>query len=331
MTETDKALINKRKGIIMTLAGASCWGLSGSVGQYLFSVENMDSRWLVPVRLGAAGIILLLYCFIRFGKERTMAPWQDRKKAGTMLLYGIAGVAACQFLYFLTIQLSNAAMGTILQDLAPVFILGYTCLTQKRSPRAFEIISIGLALFGVFLLTTHGEAGHFAIPRNALISGVLSAACVMVYNVVSPKLTKTIPVVIIQGWAFFMGGVLFSLVFRIWNIRYVPGAKGILGIIFVVVIGNIAAFSLYITGVSLIGPSKAILYSFAEPVTAALISAFVLGTKYTVFDLAGFLCIFAMLWMITFSSKMAEGESHQPAAKTGGERQRHTAGAGSRP
>ena len=108
---TGTAASGKRKGIIMTLAGASCWGLSGSVGQYLFSVENMDSRWLVPVRLGAAGIILLLFCFIRFGKEQTLAPWKDRKKARTLLVYGIAGVSACQFLYFLTIQLSNAAMG----------------------------------------------------------------------------------------------------------------------------------------------------------------------------------------------------------------------------
>ena len=135
---TGTAASGKRKGIIMTLAGASCWGLSGSVGQYLFSVENMDSRWLVPVRLGAAGIILLLFCFIRFGKEQTLAPWKDRKKARTLLVYGIAGVSACQFLYFLTIQLSNAAMGTVLQDLAPIFILGYTCLTDRRSPRVFD-------------------------------------------------------------------------------------------------------------------------------------------------------------------------------------------------
>ncbi|MBR2121934.1 MAG: EamA family transporter [Lachnospiraceae bacterium] len=326
---TGTAAFGKRKGIIMTLAGASCWGLSGSVGQYLFSVENMDSRWLVPVRLGAAGIILLLFCFIRFGKEQTLAPWKDRKKARTLLVYGIAGVSACQFLYFLTIQLSNAAMGTVLQDLAPIFILGYTCLTDRRSPRVFEVISIGLALLGVFLLTTHGAAGTLAIPRSALVSGILSAVCVMVYNVVSPKLTRSVPVVIVQGWAFVMGGVLFSLIFRIWSIRYVPGPKGILGIIFVVVIGNIAAFLLYITGVSLIGPSKAILYSFAEPVTAALVSAFVLGTKYTVFDLAGFLCIFAMLWMITFSSKMADGESLRPGIGRG--KQEHTAGAGSRP
>lgn len=300
------------KGIIMTLAGASCWGLSGSMGQYLFTAEHMDSRWLVPIRLGLAGIVVLIYCFCRYGRAKTMAPWADRRKSGTMLLYGLAGVAACQFLYFLTIQLSNAAMGTILQDLAPVFILMYTCATEKRGPRSFEVFSIALALFGVFLLTTHGDAGSLSLPAGALAAGVLSAVCVMIYNVVSPKLTDTIPVIIVQGWAFFLGGILFSAVFRIWEIRYVPTPMGLFGIAFVVLVGNVAAFTLYITGVSIIGPKKAILYSFAEPVTAALISAFVLGTKYTVFDLAGFACIFAMLWMITFASHAREQDGDEP-------------------
>ena len=294
--------IREYKGIIMTLAGASCWGLSGSMGQYLFTAEHMDSRWLVPVRLGTAGVLILLYCFLRYGRQRTMAPWSDRRKAGTMLFYGIAGVGACQFLYFLTIQLSNAAMGTILQDLAPVFILLYTCVTAKRGPKLSEAGSIALALFGVFLLTTHGDAGKLSLPAGALAAGILSAVCVMIYNVVSPKLTDTIPVIIVQGWAFLLGGAVFSAVFRIWEIRYVPTPMGLFGIAFVVLVGNVAAFTLYITGVSVIGPNRAILYSFAEPVTAALISAFVLGTRYTVFDLAGFACIFAMLWMITFAS-----------------------------
>ena len=42
------------KGIALTLLGGICWGVSGSIGQYLFDVEGMDSRWLVPIRLGLA-------------------------------------------------------------------------------------------------------------------------------------------------------------------------------------------------------------------------------------------------------------------------------------
>jgi drug/metabolite transporter (DMT)-like permease len=53
--------------------------------------------------------------------------------------------------------------------------------------------------------------------------------------------------------------------------------------------------------VKLIGPSKAILYSFAEPLTAAVISTLVLGSTFTPFDALGFAMIFIMLWLITVS------------------------------
>ena len=33
------------KGACLTMGGAACWGVSGCMGQYLFTRENMDSTW----------------------------------------------------------------------------------------------------------------------------------------------------------------------------------------------------------------------------------------------------------------------------------------------
>lgn len=82
----------------------------------------------------------------------------------------------------------------------------------------------------------------------------------------------------LQGWAFLMGGTFFALVFRPWRMNYVPNAAGIAGIAAVVLIGNVLAFSCYMSGVMYIGPQKSSLFSFAEPVTAAIISTLVLGS-----------------------------------------------------
>lgn len=292
------------KGILFTILGASCWGLSGTMGQYLFDVQNMDSRWLVPIRLGLAGILILIYCLFRH-KDTVIKPWKSKELAFWMLVYGIAGVSACQFLYFLTIELANAAIGTIMQDLAPIFILLFTCVHIKRWPKISEIISIALALAGVFLLTTHGDIRHISMPVSAIITGVGSAFCVMIYNVLAPKITQTVPVIVAQGWSFLFGGVLLGLCFRMWTIHYIPNIYGLIGIAFVVVVGNICAFTLYISGVAKIGPQKAILYSFAEPITAAVLSTLVLKSRFTIYDALGFGLIFLMLWMITFSKKKA--------------------------
>nr|MCR4744694.1 DMT family transporter [Lachnospiraceae bacterium] len=69
------------------------------------------------------------------------------------------------------------------------------------------------------------------------------------------------------------------------------------------VVGNIMAFGLYISGVQKIGPQKAILYSFAEPITAAIISTLVLGTAFTGFEALGFALIFIMLWLTTVDTR----------------------------
>ena len=293
------------KGACLTMGGAACWGVSGCMGQYLFTRENMDSTWLVPIRLFLAGLILCTFYFI---KDRRMFfdPWNAKKNPRNLLdllIYGLAGVSCCQFTYFLTIQLSSAGMGTILQDLSPVIILLVVCIQQHRGPRLFEICSILLALIGVFLLTTHGSLTDLAISPAALLSGIASACCVVIYTMWPKKLQQQYPTPMLQGWAFLMGGTMFALIFRPWTMNYVPTTMGVFGIFTVVVLGNVLAFSLYMSGVPLIGPQRSSLYSFAEPVTAAIISTFVLGSPFTVWDAMGFGCIFLMLVLLSLPAK----------------------------
>lgn len=293
------------KGACLTMGGATCWGVSGCMGQYLFTREGMDSTWLVPIRLFLAGLILCGYFCIR-DRKMLFDPWNIRKNprnAIDLLVYGLAGVSCCQFTYFLTIQLSSAGMGTILQDLSPVIILLVVCIQQKRAPRLFEVFSIVLALGGVFMLTTHGSLTNMAVSPAALVVGIISAFCVVIYTIWPQNLQKQYPTPMLQGWAFLMGGTFFALVFRPWRMNYVPNAAGIAGIAAVVLIGNVLAFSCYMSGVMYIGPQKSSLFSFAEPVTAAIISTLVLGSPFTVWDAIGFVCIFLMLVLLFISNE----------------------------
>ena len=285
-------------GAMMALLGGMCWGFSGAMGQYLFTTQGMDSKWLVPIRLGMAGIILFIYCLIKY-KNLTFAPWHTKRDAIELIIYGIPGISLCQFTYFLTIQLSSAGIATIMQDLSPVMILLVSCLIAKRFPKAKEILCIILALSGIFLITTHGQFGSLSISSGALIAGLVSAVAVTIYNIVPGKLLKKYPVTILQSWAFIMGGALLALAFRPWEYNYVPSAIGIFGIIFVIVVGNVLAFTFYMTGVKHIGPEKATLLGFSEAVTAAIISTLVLGAPFTLWDAVGFVLIFLMLVFTT--------------------------------
>ena len=293
------------KGACLTMGGAACWGISGCMGQYLFTRENMDSTWLVPIRLLLAGLLLCGYYFFK-DRKQLFAPWNfraDPRNTIDPLVYGLAGVSFCQFLYFLTIQLSTAGIATILQDLSPVLILLVLCLQQRRTPRLFELCSILLALLGVFLLTTHGSLTSLAVSPAALAAGLVCACTVVIYTMWPKRLQAQYPTPLLQGWAFLLGGAAFHLIFRPWTMGYVPSAVGVIGILVVVLVGNVTAFSLYMSGVPLIGPQRASLYSFAEPVTAAILSTLLLGSPFTLWDALGFGCIFVMLVLLSLPAR----------------------------
>jgi len=290
------------KGALLTTMGGMCWGLSGSMGQYLFTVQGMDARWLTPIRLFLAGVILFFY---RLFQNRASLFDILKHKRSLLLLacYGLLGVAFCQLTYFMTIQYSNAGVGTIMQDLSPIMILVMSCILGMRRPKWTEILSLILALVGVYLIVTHGDPKTLSVSPRALILGVLSAVGVTVYNMIAPSLTKDYPVTVLQAWSFLAGGIFVGILGQGYEIHYVPNAMGIFGILFVIAVGNLLAFTSYIKGVQYIGPSKGILYGFSEPVTAALIATVLFHNPFGIFDFLGFLCIFLMLLLISISQE----------------------------
>ena len=52
------AMSRQLKGALMAAGGGVCWGISGTMGQYLFTHEAMQTTWLIPIRLSLAGLIL---------------------------------------------------------------------------------------------------------------------------------------------------------------------------------------------------------------------------------------------------------------------------------
>lgn len=302
---TNPKINQKLLGAFSAVASGICWGLSGSMGQYLFTYQKMQTPWLVPIRLFLAGLIMLTYCLVKYGPRKSWQPFTNRRDALLTLVYGIPGVALCQFLYFLCIQLSSASMGTILQDLSPVLTLILVCLLSRRRPHRLELIAICFAFLGVLSIVSHGRPGELRVSPLALAAGIGSAIGIAVYNLVGKSILKKYPVAIMQAWAFFWGGIVMALIFQPWHIPYRPNPIGYLGIAFVVLVGNVAAFSLYMTGLNRIGPVPAALYAFSEPVTAAVVTGIFFQTPFSLWDGLGFLLILIMMICISYRPKQA--------------------------
>ena len=285
-------------GIFITLLGGIFWGFSGVCGQYLFEVKGVSANWLVPYRLFCAGCVLLFYCAFRLRDKRFFAPLKDKRLYPQFLAFSLFGLMLTQYFYFYSIELSNAAVATVIQYTAPAMILVIVCVNERRLPKISEFISLILASLGVVILATHGNLDSLVISQKALIFCLLSAVCVCVYNLAPKKLNQKYPVVLNLGWGMVLGGVVLGLFLQVWNLKGISDFSGFLALMGVVFFGTVLAFSFYMIGVKLIGAPKASLIAAIEPVSAAFFAHFWLKTQFVFLDFVGFVLIISCIFLL---------------------------------
>lgn len=136
-------------GLLLVIIGATMWGVSGTVAQYLFQHKGFNAEWLVVVRMLVSGLLLLAIA----SKQRNIfAIWKTKEERTSLLLFGVIGMLGVQYTYFAAIEAGNAATATVLQYTSPIFIIGYLALQARKWPVKVEMISVALVITGTFFL-----------------------------------------------------------------------------------------------------------------------------------------------------------------------------------
>ncbi len=76
-------------GYVLAISGGIFWAVGGACGQYLVQHNEMTSKWLVPLRLTFAGLILLGCALLR--RQNIWAVWHGRQQLTDLILFGLLG------------------------------------------------------------------------------------------------------------------------------------------------------------------------------------------------------------------------------------------------
>ena len=296
---------NDNTGMLSTFVGGTLWGINGVMGNYLFLNKNVTTPWLIPYRLILAGFLLLGYLYYKKG-SKIFDVLKNPKDLFQIVLFGFIGMLGTQYTYFSAIQFSNAAIATVLTYFGPTLVLIYMCLREKRKPLKYEIVSICLSSFGVFLLATHGDITSLQISFKALVWGILSALSVVFYTVQPESLLKKYGASIVVAWGMMIGGIFIAFVTKPWNINVTFDFITFLVLMLIIVFGTIIAFILYLTGVNIIGPTKASIIACIEPVAATICAILFLGVTFDFLDVIGFICIISTIFIVAYFDKKAK-------------------------
>ena len=310
MHENNKNKIYTKKGTIigtfLTIAGGILWGISGVCGQFLFQSKDVTASWLVPLRLVTAGFLLLCYYVIR-DKGKTFDIWKTKRNRIDIIIYGLAGMMLCQYSYFQTIEWSNAGTATVIQYLGPALIVVWVCLQTKRLPEKKEVLGVILAVTGIFLIATHGNPTTLALSQKALIMGLISAVSVVIYTVKPARMQAEFDTPLILAWGMLIGGIALTIAFRPWNNKVIFDGETFTALTFIILFGTMAGFSMYMTGVKMIGSVKASLYSCVEPVASMVLTAVWMKVSFTTPDLIGTAFVIATIIILALPSPLKKG------------------------
>ena len=285
------------RGCICAALGGIFWGFSGTCGQYLFSHYPINSLWLTCVRMLSAGLILLVVALAKNCAEVNRI-LRSPKDLALTVLYGVGGILLCQYSYMTGISHSNAATTTVLQTLTIVMVMVIACCADRRVPKWNETLSVLLALFGTFMLATGGKPGQMVLSPKGLFWGLMTAASMTFYTLLGQPLLRKWSRDTVMGLAMVAGGIVVNLGARSWTMSVTLPLKGWLLLSVIVVVGTVLAFSLFMQGIHDAGPVRTSILSVTEPVSAALLAFFWLGTQFTAADLIGFAAILATIFLL---------------------------------
>ncbi|PSR37757.1 MAG: EamA family transporter, partial [Sulfobacillus thermosulfidooxidans] len=158
-----------------------------------------------------------------------------------------------------------------------------------------------------WLLVSNGQFGMLRLSFGGLSWGITSAIALAFYTLYPGSLLREWGSTRIVGWGMIGGAILSEAVAPVWS----PNApwwslSDILLIAFVVLLGTLAAFWLYLASLRNISPAIASVVASAEPLVATAGSVLWLGVTLRGFQDLGAVSIIAAVLLLAWRSRRVE-------------------------
>ena len=158
------------KGILLIVAGAMLWGATGPLMEWILSHYQLSVAFMLTIRLVVAGAGLLAY--LKLKGKKILPIWRQTYWVKRLFIFAIIGMLGVQYSFVAAIDASNAVVATLLQFLAPIFVVIFVSWRMKKWPPIYQVMGIIGTLFGLFLLLTNGSLTNILLSPTALAWGI---------------------------------------------------------------------------------------------------------------------------------------------------------------
>ncbi|UDI77465.1 EamA family transporter [Staphylococcus taiwanensis] len=298
---------HRLKGVLFAIIGATLWGLGGTVSDLLFNQRHINVDWYVTARLLVSGIFLLSLYKILHPKRSIFIVFTNLKTIISLLIYSLIGMLFVQYAYMASIATGNVAVATLLQYIAPVYIIIWFVIRGLDVFRPFDVFAIAMTLIGTFLLLTNGSISHLVVSPVSLMWGIIAGLALAFYTIYATGLLEKFPSILIVGWAMIISGLAMNFKHPIWDISFGDMTiSTIIYLLFGIIAGTAFAFYLFIDSLKYLSPKETTLLGTIEPVIAVITSALWLGVTFKTGQVIGIVLILILILILSLKKQPEE-------------------------
>ena len=303
------------RGYLYIASAALLWGVAANLGRAAFTgrllpkgqaLRAIDPLILSQSRTTFSFVILLPALLLFRGRKSLRLPTPDLLR---MFVLGILGVAASNYLYYLSIQRTNVATAIILQYTAPVWVLLYTFARGLQKPTLQRIAAVALAVSGIALVIGIFGSEAFRLDAIGVLAALAAAFSFAFYNIGGHSILARH-----DRWTVLLYVILSASLFWIfvnppWKIvaANYSEAQWVFLLAFSL-ISVLAPFSLYFAGLQHLEPTRAIVVSCLEPVFSIVIAAIALGEVMRPLQTLGIMLVLVAIVIVQLPDRKTQQE-----------------------
>jgi DME family drug/metabolite transporter len=305
-----------RRGFLLVVLAALCWGTSGISGQVVADRAGLGPLDIAWHRM-TIGAVVLLIGFALTRRRRTGTTSAPTRGTTVRLVLVGAGLAAYQLAYFAAVAQAGVSIATLVAlGLAPLLISIGAALLGHGRPDVATLVALVVALIGLVLLV--GISAGADTGTTVVLGALLATGSALGYAVVTLAGTG-VPAGIPVTLAGFAGGaLLLTPVALVAGLRFTtePGALAVL--LYLGLVPTALAYGMFFTGLRTVPGAVASIVTLLEPLTATALATAFLGERLAPGALAGGLLVLAAvagLYLRRMGDSNSRGVAPNPLSK----------------
>ena len=281
-------------GYAMVLSAALLFALNGTVSKVVLQ-SGISSLELTQVRAGGAFLAFALVLALTRRESLRLT----RREVPYLVVFGVAGVALVQWLYFVSIDRLPIGIALLIEYIAPILIALWAWAVFKEAIRRRIWAALVLAVVGLGIVVEVWSG--IALDGLGVAAALAAAVAYATYVLMAERAVRRRDPASLTAYGFLFAALFWAVVQPFWRfpVERVDDRVSLLGhlerfslpvwllLLYVVVAGTAITFLLVASALRHISATRVGILAMLEPVAASGVAFLWLGESFGTPQLVG--------------------------------------------